>query len=119
MEAEAAGATDTETSDSAAWPGEILMSQDWKIRVQRAEQKPFAHKATFVRMSSGGDENALDARYLYGDGDLAVLLEDLGAGAPEICRLIDTLQGQNSAEISVDVTEESMEMLARRPPATR
>lgn len=95
------------------------MSQDWKIRVQRAEHKPFVHKATFVRTSSGGDENALDARYLYGDGDLAVLLEDLGAGAPEICRLIDTLHGQNSAEILVDVTEESMEMLARRPPATR
>jgi hypothetical protein len=96
------------------------MSQDWKIRVQRAEQKPFVHKATFVRTSSGGgDENALDARYLYGDGDLAVLLEDLGAPAPEICRLIDILQGQPSAEILVDVTEESMEMLARRPPATR
>ncbi len=95
------------------------MSQDWKIRVQRAEQKPFVHKATFVRTSSGGDENALDARYLYGDGDLAVLLEDLGARAPEICRLIDTLHGQTSAEILVDVTEESMEMLTRRPPATR
>ena len=95
------------------------MSQDWKIRVQRAEHKPFVHKATFVRTSSGGDENALDARYLYGDGDLAVLLEDLGARATEICRLIDILQGETSAEILVDVTEESMEMLARRPPATR
>ena len=48
-----------------------------------------------------------------------MLLEDLGAPAPEICRLIDTLQGQTSAEILVDVTEESMEMLARRPPAAR
>jgi hypothetical protein len=91
------------------------MSQDWKIRVQAAD-KPFVHKATFVRARSGGDESALDVRYLYGDGDLAVLLEDLGARAPEICRLIDTLHGQPSAEILVDVPEETMEMLAHRPP---
>ena len=80
------------------------MSQDWKIRVQPADNKPFLHKATFVRRSSGGDEKALDVRYLYGDGDLAVLLEDLGA----------RVHGEPSAEILVDVNEESMEVLARR-----
>jgi hypothetical protein len=90
------------------------MGQDWKIRVQPAENKPFVHKATFVRPTSGGEENALDVRYLYGDGDLAVLLEDLGARVPEICRLLDTLHGEPSAEILVDVNEESMEVLARR-----
>jgi hypothetical protein len=59
----------------------------------------------------------LDVLYLYGDGDLAVLLQDLGAGVAEICGLIETLQKRNSAEIVVDVTEEAMEVLARRPGA--
>jgi hypothetical protein len=59
----------------------------------------------------------LDVLYLYGDGDLAVLLQDLGAGVAEICGLIETLQERNSAEIVVDVTEEAMEVLARRPGA--
>jgi hypothetical protein len=89
------------------------MSQDWKIRVQPAGRTPFAFKATFVTPSTDRDERALDSRYLYGDGDLAVLLEDLGARAAEICLLIETLQKTQSAEICVDVTEEAMEVLAR------
>lgn len=90
------------------------MNRDWKIRVQPAERKPFVFKATFVGRGSGGDEGALDARYLYGDGDLAVLLEDLGAGVPDICRLLDDLHGKPSAEICVDVSEEAMEVLSQR-----
>jgi hypothetical protein len=89
------------------------MSQDWKIRVQTAGHLPFAFKATFVTPSTDIDERALDPRYLYGDGDLAVLLEDLGARAAEICLLLETLQRTQSAEISVDVTEEAMEVLVR------
>jgi hypothetical protein len=89
------------------------MNNDWKIRVQPAERKPFLHKAIFIRRSSGNDEAVLEARYLYGDGDLAVLLEDLGAGVPEISRLLDDVHSRQSAEILVDVTEETMEMLAR------
>jgi hypothetical protein len=89
------------------------MNNDWKIRVQPAERKPFLHKAIFIRRSSGSDETAPEARYLYGDGDLAVLLEDLGAGVPEIFRLLDDVHSRQSAEIMVDVTEESMEMLAQ------
>jgi hypothetical protein len=89
------------------------MNHDWKIRVQPAGRTPFLFKATFVTRSTDRDERALDSRYLYGDGDLAVLLEDLGAGASEICLLIDTLRTSESAEIDVDVTEEAMEVLAR------
>jgi len=96
------------------------MNQDWKIRVQAAGRTPYVFKATFVGRNSNRDEGSLDVRYLYGDGDLAVLLEDLGAGAPEICSLIETLQRKPSAEISVDVTEEAMEMLANgRLPGQR
>lgn len=89
------------------------MNQDWKIRVQPAGQTPFAFKATFVTRATDDDERALDSRYLYGDGDLAVLLEDLGARVSEICLLIETLQKTPSAVIDVDVTEEAMEVLAR------
>ena len=89
------------------------MNHDWKIRVQPANVTPFAFKATFVTRSTDDAERALDSRYLYGDGDLAVLLEDLGAGVSEICLLIETLQRTPSAEIDVDVTEEAMEVLAR------
>ena len=89
------------------------MNQDWKIRVQPANVTPFAFKATFVTRSTDDAERALDSRYLYGDGDLAVLLEDLGAGVSEICLLIETLRRTPSAEIDVDVTEEAMEVLAR------
>ena len=89
------------------------MSQDWKIRVQPAGRMPFAFKATFVARATDRDERSLDSRYLYGDGDLAVLLEDLGAEVSEICGLIEALQKTQSAEIDVDVTEEAMEVLAR------
>ena len=89
------------------------MNQDWKIRVQPANVTPFAFKATFVTRATDNDERALDSRYLYGDGDLAVLLEDLGARVSEICLLIETLQKTPSAVIDVDVTEEAMEVLAR------
>ena len=90
-------------------------TQDWKIRVQPAERSPFLFKATFLQRGSGGDESALDVLYVYGDGDLAVLLQDLGAGVPEICGLLETLESRSSAEIMVSVTEEAMEVLARRP----
>ena len=89
------------------------MSQGWKIRVQPAGRTPFAFKATFVTSATDRDEYALESRYVYGDGDLAVLLEDLGARGPEICLLIETLQKSQSAEIRVDVTDEAMEVLAR------
>jgi hypothetical protein len=95
------------------------MNQDWKIRVQPAGRLPFAFKATFVSRSTDRDERALDIQYLYGDGDLAVLLDDLGAGASEIYGLIETLQKTRSGEIDVDVTEEAMEVLARGVRAPR
>jgi hypothetical protein len=88
------------------------MNHDWKIRVQPAGRAPFVFKATFVTRETNHDERALDSRYLYGDGDLAVLLDDLGARATDICLLIETLRRAQSAEINVDVTDEAMEVLA-------
>ena len=93
------------------------MNRDWKIRVQPAERTPYAFKTTFIGRFSGMEEKALEDSYLYGEGDLAVLLEDLGAGVTEICRLLETLRLGPTAEILVDVSEEAMEVLARRPRA--
>ena len=70
--------------------------------------------ATFLQGGSADDERALDALYAYGDGDLAVLLQDLGADAGAICGLLDRLQERRSADIMVDVTDEAMEVLSRR-----
>jgi len=89
------------------------MSEGWKIHIAPAGRKPFM----FVAKFSGQDGSVLDARYLYGDGDLAVFLEDLGAAKAGIGQLLDTLYTERVAEISIDVTEEAMEVLARRPPA--
>jgi len=91
------------------------MSQDWKIRIQPAELKPYEFKATLL-LRSKGDATALEVSYLYGDGDLAVFLEDLGAGAPEIWGLLEKLHGRQTAEMMVEVTDEAMEVLARHAP---
>ncbi len=94
------------------------MSQDWKIRIQPAERMPYEFKATLLLLSAG-DSSALDVSYLYGDGDLAVFLEDLGAAPPAIWGLLEELHGRKTAEIVVDVTEEAMEQLSRRGPEAR
>jgi hypothetical protein len=109
-------ATGIEASVAAASrPGESLMSLDWKIRIQPAEKKPYEFKATLL-LRSAVDASALNVNYLYGDGDLAVFLEDLGARAPEIWVLLEELHGRHTAEIFVDVKEEAMEVLARHAP---
>jgi hypothetical protein len=94
------------------------MSQDWKIRIQPSERTPYQFRATMLLKGAAGD-GALDVSYLYGDGDLAVFLEDLGAAVPAICGLIEELRGRRTAEILVDVSEEAMEQLARRGPEAR
>ncbi len=94
------------------------MSQDWKVRVQPAERAPYEFSATLL-LRGAGDASALDVSYLYGDGDLAVYLEDLGARVPEICGLLERLRACKSAEIVVEVSDEAMEVLARRRPGAR
>lgn len=91
------------------------MNRDWTIRVQPSDQTPYQFKATMVLRGAGGAD-ALEVSYLYGDGDLAVFLEDKGAAVPAICDLIEDLRGRGTVEIMVDVTEEAMEILSRRRP---
>ena len=91
------------------------MNQDWKVRVQPSDQTPYQFKATML-LKGAAEPGALEVSYLYGDGDLAVFLEDLGAAVPAICTLIEQLRGRRTAEIWLEVTEEAMEVLSRRHP---
>lgn len=85
------------------------------VRIQTSDERTFGYKATFSREESGGARPAErpvpDPRYLYGQGDLAVFLEDLGASAPRIGSLLDELDGGPSAEIRVDIEDEALNNL--------
>lgn len=83
----------------------------WTVRVQPAQRDRFVFVATFER--SGTPGGILESHYLYGDGDLAVFLEDLGAGTPAIRTLLERLRSNADAEIAIDITEEAMEVLVR------
>ncbi len=86
----------------------------WTVRIQPSDERAFGYKATFSREAAVGvrtDRPALVPRYLYGQGDLAVFLEDLGAPAPRIGSLLDELDGGPSAEISVDIEDEALNTL--------
>jgi hypothetical protein len=91
------------------------MSQDWKIRVQASDRTPYQFKAEML-MIGEAEAGAMEVSYLYGDGDLAVFLEDLGADVPVICGLIEELHGLRTAEIMVDVADEALEVLSRHHP---
>ena len=87
----------------------------WTVRIQPSDERSFGYKATFSGEGAGGarsaDHPVLVPRYLYGQGDLAVFLEDLGAPAPRIGSLLDELDGGPSAEISVDIEDEALNNL--------
>lgn len=85
------------------------------VRIQTSDERTFGYKATFSREGVGSvraaDRAVPDPRYLYGQGDLAVFLEDLGASAPRIGSLLDELDGGPSAEIRVDIEDEALNNL--------
>lgn len=85
------------------------------VRIQTSDERTFGYKATFSSEGAGGaraaDRPVPDPRYLYGQGDLAVFLEDLGASAPRIGSLLDELDGGPSAEIRVDIEDEALNNL--------
>jgi hypothetical protein len=93
------------------------MMWSWKVRVQPSDEGDFEYMAVFSLTGSVREPRAsrqvLDARYLYGQGDLAVFLEDLGAAPPEIGSLLDELDGRPTAEIVVEIGDEAMEVLWR------
>ena len=87
------------------------MSKDWTVRIRPAQREPFVFEATFQGAASS--RGVLEARYLYGNGDLAVFLEDLGADTPAIWQLLEKLDASANGEIEIAITEEAMEVLVR------
>ena len=87
------------------------MSQDWTVRIKPAQREPFVFVASFE--GSGSPRGVLADQYLYGDGDLAVFLEDLGAEVPAITVLLQRLNSHDHAAIAVDISEEAMEVLVK------
>jgi len=87
------------------------MTGDCTMRVEGSMVGPFQYSTTFV-----GDGLAasipLTAHHLYGDGDLAVFLEDIGITVPLILRTLDELNAHGSAEAPVKVSPEMLEVLS-------
>jgi hypothetical protein len=92
------------------------MIHECKIRVQPSDREAFEYKATFVFDDLAVAGGLLDARYLYGSGDLAVFLEDLGADVPAILDILGRIGQGQIEEIRLSPTEEALEVLCR-PPA--
>ena len=84
-----------------------------RIRVEGSDVRPFQYSTTFVLDGLAPSSSPLEAHYLYGDGDLAVFLEDLGIDVPVILRLLNRLTEEGSAEAPVSVPAEVLEVLSR------
>jgi hypothetical protein len=90
------------------------MTDDCRIRVEGSDVRPFQFSTTFVVNGLAASANPLEAHYLYGDGDLAVFLEDLGITVPVILRTLNQLTEQGSAETPVNIPGEVLEVLSRQ-----
>ena len=90
------------------------MAGECRIRVKGSDVRPFQYSTTFVLDGLAPASGPLEAHYLYGDGDLAVFLEDLGIDVPVILRLLNRLTEEGSAEAPVSVPREVLEVLSRR-----
>ena len=88
----------------------------WKVRILPSDAGSFEYMATFSLSGAGpeglvAERQMLDPKYLYGQGDLAVFLEDLGAGAAAIGLLLEELNDRPNAEIIVEIADEALELL--------
>ena len=89
---------------------------NWKVRILPSDEDSFEYKATFSlseRFGQGpfSEHQVLEPKYLYGQGDLAVFLQDLGAGSGAIGVLLDELNDRPNAEITVEIGDEALELL--------
>jgi hypothetical protein len=105
---------ETETVPALRAPVKPLWT--WKVRILPSDAGSFEYMATFSFSGSDpeglpAERQVLDPRYLYGQGDLAVFLEDLGAGAGAIGVLLEELNDRPNAEIIIEIADEALELL--------
>ncbi len=89
------------------------MASACKIQVRQTAVRPFHYAATLVLEGLTAEASPLESHYSYGDGDLAVFLEDMGVEVPAILLLLNRLMEEGSAETPVDVAPEFLEVLSR------
>lgn len=89
------------------------MASECRIRVEGSRVGPFRYTTTFLLEGLAAGSNPLESHDLYGDGDLAVYLEDLGLDAGMILRLLSRLTEEGAAEVPVSVPREALEVLSR------
>lgn len=88
------------------------MTGDCTMRVEGSMVGPFQYSTTFVGDGLAQSMIPLTAHHLYGDGDLAVFLEDIGITVPLILRTLRQLNAHGSAEAPVTVSPEMLEVLS-------
>lgn len=93
------------------------MANACSIRVQGSDVEPFRFSTTIVLEGLAAASNPLEAHYMYGEGDLAVFLEDLGIEASIILLLLSRVSRDGSAEVPVTMPAELLEVLSRHARA--
>jgi hypothetical protein len=88
------------------------MIGDCTMRVEGSMVGPFQYSTTFVVDGPAESMSPLTAHHLYGDGDLAVFLEDIGITVPLILRTLNQLKTHGSAQATVRVRREMLEVLS-------
>jgi len=89
------------------------MATEYTIRVEGSDVLPFQYSTRLVIKGLAAASSPLEPHYLYGDGDLAVFLEDLGVDIGGILVVLGRLHRQGSAEAPVTISEEVLEVLSR------
>ncbi|MGH9399375.1 MAG: hypothetical protein ACRD00_03340 [Thermoanaerobaculia bacterium] len=95
------------------------MAGECRIRVEGSRVRPFQYSTSFVLDGLSAAASPLESHFLYGDGDLAVFLEDLGLDAPMILLLLSRLTREGAAEVPVSVPREVLEVLSRHNRGAR
>jgi hypothetical protein len=98
------------------------MAGEYTILVEGSDVRPFLYSTRLVIKGLAAASSPLEPQYLYGDGDLAVFLEDLGVDVRGILLVLGRLHRQGNAEAPVTLSEEILEVLSRHargvaPPA--
>ena len=89
------------------------MVGDCTMRVETSAVKPFQYSTTILVAGMAESASPLGSHHLYGDGDLAVFLEDSGITVPMILRTLNELNACGRAEAPVSVPREVLEVLSR------
>ena len=67
-----------------------MAQSEWKLRILPSDKAPFKYQVRLLPSPAPALAREVAAAYLYGEGDLAVYLEDRGAQRPAIEALLES-----------------------------